>query len=286
VVVIAVTGGKGGTGKTLVAVNLSVLLAENEKTLLVDLDADNPCVPSLLNVELSKMGEVRSFRPVINTDKCTLCGECAKTCPAHALILIPNKLLFIETLCEGCAACLYICKEGAISEGLRVSGWLLRGGRGKLGVLVAEARVGERKTDEVAEEALRKSVELAENYDWVVLDTPAGTGRIIKRAVDSSDVVLLVTEPTKLGVYDLKKTYKLVEGKTALVVVSKYGVKGGAYEELREFLREKALTSVCIPYDVRVVKSSAEGRPIVEAYPKSPPAKALGRLADLVRNLR
>ena len=78
-VVIAVTGGKGGTGKTLVAVNLSVLLAENEKTLLVDLDADNPCIPSFLDVELSKIGEVRSFKPVINTDKCTLCGECAKT---------------------------------------------------------------------------------------------------------------------------------------------------------------------------------------------------------------
>ena len=41
--VIAVTGGKGGTGKTLLAVNLAFILNEIGRTLLVDADVDNPC---------------------------------------------------------------------------------------------------------------------------------------------------------------------------------------------------------------------------------------------------
>ncbi|RLE62138.1 MAG: hypothetical protein DRJ38_10215, partial [Thermoprotei archaeon] len=51
--IIAVGGGKGGTGKTVLAVNLAYGLAEKgRRVLLVDLDVDNPCTYTFLDIKL------------------------------------------------------------------------------------------------------------------------------------------------------------------------------------------------------------------------------------------
>ncbi|MHA1560555.1 MAG: MinD/ParA family ATP-binding protein, partial [Promethearchaeota archaeon] len=51
---ISVTGGKGGTGKTLIAVNLAVYYAQlGYKVLLIDADVENPNSNILLGKSLT-----------------------------------------------------------------------------------------------------------------------------------------------------------------------------------------------------------------------------------------
>ena len=51
---IAVTGGKGGTGKSMVATSLAIEFARNKKILLVDADAECPNDHLLLSIKRKK----------------------------------------------------------------------------------------------------------------------------------------------------------------------------------------------------------------------------------------
>ena len=103
---IAVLSGKGGTGKTTVAVNLGLgLSAIGLKVLLVDADVDGPCCATLLRVKLGAGEAVSTFVPVIDATKCVGCRSCVEVCHEHALIgLQKEKPRFFEELCSGCRA--------------------------------------------------------------------------------------------------------------------------------------------------------------------------------------
>ena len=283
--VVVVTGGKGGVGKTFVAVNVADLLAKERslRVLLVDLDVSNPCTPSLLNLPVSRREPVTVFRPRIDRAECAQCGECVRRCPAHALVLIPGKgLMLIGTLCEGCAMCLYVCPRGAIREGEEVVGWVsVTEEVSGLRLVYGELVPGGRQEGEVAERTLESSRRFWEGYDYVVVDTPPGTGKVILRAVSVADLVLSVTEPTRLGLHDLAKLHSLVKrlGKREVVVVNKYGIPYGDYDELEGFLKAEGLASLRIPYSEGALRSYFEGKPVrLSGEPE-----VLERLRDVVR---
>ena len=74
---VAVASGKGGTGKTTVAVNLALSL---ENAHVFDCDVEEPNAHTLLHPKDVKSSSVTVPTPVVDMDKCTLCGECAKFC--------------------------------------------------------------------------------------------------------------------------------------------------------------------------------------------------------------
>ncbi len=288
--IITVCGGKGGTGKSTIAVNIAVLLSSlssKKKVLLVDLDVDNPCTYTLLDMTLRESSEIASFKPEISSNKCTLCGECVNYCPTHALVLLPNKLLYISTLCEGCAACLYVCPYRAISEGSKVIGWIKEAKGKKLDLIVGEVRPGERKSEEVMERTLKYALMKVADYEYVILDAPPGTGRGIYEALKIADIVLLVTEPTKLGLHDLKRMYQLVNrlDKPRLLVINKYGLKGGIYDELEDFINQNEIPSIKIPYDRYLLNAYIQGNVLIEVYPDAPSTKALIKLTEKIKEI-
>lgn len=287
--VIAVGGGKGGTGKTTFAVNLSLSFVERGyRVLLVDLDVDNPCTYTLFNIDLKRVKTISFFKPKFLENKCTLCGECVKYCPVNALVLIPGKkLLFIKTLCEGCGNCMLICSEKAIIEDSTSIGYISENRNSNPSIIVGELIPGERKTDEVMRETLKYGINigLKDKYDIVVLDIPPGTGEGIYNAFKKADIIVSLTEPTKLGFNDLKKIFKLIEkigDKKHIVVINKYGLKGGVYEELNSFISRFKIAFYTVPYDERMMKAYMLGKAVINLYPNSPSSRAIRRITKKI----
>ncbi len=84
--IIGVTGGKGGTGKSFFAINLAVALAKKgAKVILLDCDPDSPSDHILLGAERKNKKEVKCLVPVFIKEKCARCGICVKTCQYNAL---------------------------------------------------------------------------------------------------------------------------------------------------------------------------------------------------------
>ncbi len=77
----------------------------------------------------------------IDASACTLCGQCAKTCPTHALAESYDgdtvSISFDALSCVNCTQCVSVCPEirrGAISVTGRISTAMLDGGRRELHV--------------------------------------------------------------------------------------------------------------------------------------------------------
>ena len=63
---ITVTGGKGGTGKSIVATSFAVEFARNKKTMLVDADAECPNDHLLLSLKRKKYRTI--YQPIPKWD--------------------------------------------------------------------------------------------------------------------------------------------------------------------------------------------------------------------------
>ena len=86
--IVSIASGKGGTGKTSVAVNLAVSI---ENVQLVDCDVEEPNVHLLLHPKISHNEPVYTLIPNLNEELCDHCGKCANFCQYNAISLVPRK---------------------------------------------------------------------------------------------------------------------------------------------------------------------------------------------------
>ncbi|GAH09993.1 unnamed protein product [marine sediment metagenome] len=116
--IISVASGKGGTGKTTIAVNLALALAEDkEKNVqFLDCDVEEPNAHLFLKPVITSSDSVEIPVPKIDDKKCNYCGKCAEVCVFNAIAVAKNKVLVFPGLCHGCGACTLFCPEKAISE--------------------------------------------------------------------------------------------------------------------------------------------------------------------------
>ena len=283
--VVAVTGGKGGTGKTLISVNLAHIFSEKGRTLLVDVDVDNPCTKTFFKKTPISRKTVKEFRPEIDEAACKLCGICVQKCYGHALLLIPGrKLVLLPSLCEGCAICRLVCPFNAINDSWVDSGYIeeyvVNDG---LDAVVGELSPATRRTPVMILKTLKRMEEKMDGYRYVVIDSPPGTGSGIYGVMDYADLIISVTEPTRLGLSDLMKIYKLYgklkPEKRIIAVINKVGLRGEIRREIEDFLNRSGIPWRVIPYDGSVVKSYARESILVNEYPDSPSAKAIREIA-------
>ena len=251
---IAVCGGKGGTGKSTYA----VLLALRTGHLLVDTDAENPSLHHLLDVPLGKrIKEVYSEKASIIEEKCRKCGLCVKACRFNALFMPPGKLpVVIEDNCEGCGVCRIVCPFNAIEMKKVKIGEIYFNRRENL--LTAVVNPGE-EARKAAEEALK----IARKMDReAIIDCPAGIHCNVIAQMIEADEVHAVTEPTPLGLSGLKELLLTLKelGKEAKVVINKYepSEMSRKIEEISRRFGAEVIEK--IPYSEKIARAYAEGK--------------------------
>lgn len=295
--VVSITGGKGGTGKSFVATNLAYYLASRLgglRIVLADLDVEAPNDHILLGVNrLENMEDIDIFFPKIIYEKCTACGACVKVCDTGAMIMAPGKPPFVfPRLCSGCKACYYACPYDAIRrEGRRTLAHSYEThisiGSASFTLVTGVLKEGEEHTPPAIIAAKKRALGL--KPDVLLVDTGAGTGSGVSTAIHGSDLVIAVTEPTPLGVHDLKSILEVVEGMgyEALVVVNRHGI--GPSEAILEVVQNYSNVRGLyrIPYSRRAAEAYARGVPVIHYYPDDPASQALARLGgDVLARLR
>lgn len=270
--IICVTGGKGGTGKTLVAVNLATMFKnENKNVLLIDGDVENPNTFLLLSGNLENKESVPFFKPKINEEKCTKCGLCAENCAPHALLHIKDTYpIPILNVCSGCRLCYKICPTDAIEEDYKIVGWIYSTYVAGISLLIGELKPTEARSASIVEALMERLTKIIQNeltnFDIVILDTAPGAHCDVEMLIDKADNVIPVTEPTKFGKLDLLRIIELIEllNKDFRVIINRSSLLG--YKD--QFLKELEKTNIevlgDIPLDDDIVSSYCQGEPLMD----------------------
>lgn len=262
--IISVASGKGGTGKTTVAVNLALSLNFKEKLQFIDCDVEEPNADIFIKPSFENTEPVIIPVPHINMEKCTFCGRCVEICAFNALAVLADNILVFSELCHGCGGCAYFCPEKAIEEVPRKIGSLEEGSAGDLEFLRGRLNPGEPMSPPLIK-ALKKKIDLSKN---VIIDSPPGTSCPAVTSVKNTDFCLLVTEPTPFGLSDLQLSVEMLKALQlpAGVVINRSDGRNSIIEDY--CTREGIPVLMQIPWDLELARLYARGEPVVPYAPR------------------
>jgi MinD superfamily P-loop ATPase len=267
-----VASGKGGTGKTTVAVSLALSLAESASAaapLFLDCDVEEPNAALFLQPVIQEQREVGQMIPAVDLETCTCCGRCAEVCQYHAIAVVGEKILVFPELCHGCGSCTLNCPAEAIKEVLHVTGTMERGRAGSIDFAQGTMNVGEPMGVPIIRQLKRWMMTPPPNDRPTILDAPPGTACPVVEAMHGADFVLLVTEPTPFGLHDLRLAAEVARSELGLpvgVVINRDGVGDQGVDD---YCKAEGIPILMrIPHDRRIAEAYSEGMPLVETLPE------------------
>jgi len=270
---IAVTGGKGGTGKSLVAISLAVEFAKNSKTVLLDVDVECPNDHLLLSVKRKQFTKIYQPIPKWDFDRCTKCGKCASVCKQNAIVFVEDKYpAFVKDICIGCRACLVACPEKAISETKKEIGTIYTGKNYEVDLISGELKLGELASGEVVVEVRKHSEKINEKLkaEVILIDSAAGIGCPVIASLIGTDYIVAVTEPTPSALHDLKRVLYLANHFQTKhgIVINKYDLARKFCLKIEKFAKENNIAIIGkIPYKKDFVDSTIKMKPVTEINP-------------------
>ena len=259
--ILSIASGKGGTGKTTVAVNMALSL---EDVQLLDCDVEEPNVHLLLPPEINEKKSVYVSIPQVNEELCDHCGKCSEFCEFNALFVTPEKVLFFTELCHSCGGCLLVCPKKAIDEKNVQIGVIKKGAAEGVELVYGELNVGEPMSVPVIK-GVKKQIK---SNKTVIIDSPPGASCPVIESVLGSDYCLLVSEPTPFGLHDLKIMVQVLE-KLKIpfgVIINRAGIGD---KKIYDFCEEKGVPILFeIPFQRKIAELYSSGIPFVLKMPE------------------
>ena len=244
---IAVLSGKGGTGKTLLSVNMA---AASESATYIDCDVEEPNGYLFFKPEEIVEENVSVKIPEVNKELCSGCRKCVDFCKFNALAFIKKAPIVFGDICHSCGGCSLLCPENAITEKDKVIGKIEKGKSQGIDIYTGILNTGEVSgvpiIDKLLEENRKSSSnrEVSNNIEGneklSIIDCPPGSACIVMESIKDADFCVLVAEPTAFGAHNLEMVYELVSlfGKPFGVVLNKC-LDGENPSE--EFCKEKGI---------------------------------------------
>ena len=267
--IISVASGKGGTGKTTIAVNLALSIPNVQ---LLDCDVEEPNAHIFIKPQIKSKVSVSIPVPEIDQSKCNYCGRCAEVCEYNAIAVLGDSaeggsapggnVLVFPALCHGCGACSFLCPQKAIKEVGREIGFVEIGTKGDLQFGHGKLNIGEAMAP-----PLIKAVKKYSNpAKIVIIDAPPGTSCPVIESIKGSDFCILVTEPTPFGLNDLILAVEVLR-KLKIpfgVVINRSDL--GDKEVYNYCKKEKISIFMEIPFKKEIAVVYSKGIPFIEEY--------------------
>lgn len=280
---LAIASGKGGTGKTTLAVNLAIKASKIMDTALIDLDVEEPNGVIFIKGKLIEEKPVFRYVPQWIQDKCSLCGKCSTWCAYNALIKLGDIILVMPNLCHSCFACSELCPEGALLMKEDSLGKISYFQKDALHFIESRIDIGLEQAAPLIGQGLDYLEENFGNFQLKIIDSPPGTACSMVAAVKTADFVLLVTEPTPFGLHDLKLAIETVRQLSLPfgVVINRDGIGN---DELRNYLRNENIPIIAsIPHKREIAETYSRG----ELLTKIPEVdRALDEILDYLGGLK
>jgi len=262
---IAIASGKGGTGKTTIATNLALALANTGRTIqILDCDVEEPNCHIFLKPEIESTAPATVLIPKVIEEKCTGCGICAEVCEYSAIAVIKGKVLIFPELCHSCGACKLFCPEDAFIEVPRELGTVEEGKTNGIRFVHGLLNIGELMSPAVIDEVMKAAGE----QEILIFDSPPGTSCPVIAAVKDAEFILLVTEPTPFGLNDLKLAVGMVRELNIpfAVAINRSDVGN---EDVKKYCEREGIEIILeIPNDRRIAEAYSRGEMAIHALPE------------------
>ena len=192
---LAILSGKGGTGKSTIAVGLSYILSRP----LYGADVESPTTMIIYGDEPIRKRPVYWRVAEVDEELCIACGICSTKCPFGAILML-NKAYIDPEVCEGCLACIDSCPVNAIKEKAIEVGEIRYGKH----VVEGALKPGEKEGRVVLEELLKETPKDA------IIDGSPGASPLVYRIARKADEAILVVEPIATSIADASRVLEIL----------------------------------------------------------------------------